>query len=125
MGPAEHGTLRVTVEDRLRRGGLGLEHRPVGDGAVPLDQRWNRAATADYDIEELPHRVCDRPVVTVDQKKFTLIVRLLGVPGEMDLADMLQRKIGEVVEGGKPVIGGGDEDVVDVEQQAAPGARNQ
>ena len=42
--------------------------------------------------------------------------------GEMDLADARQREVGEIVERGEAVIGRRDEDVVDVEQQAASGA---
>ena len=113
---------RVAVEDRLRGSRLRLEHRPVGDVAVPLDERRDRSAPADDDVEELPDRVGDRAVMAVDQQKIALVVGLLGVSGEMDLADMFERKIGEIVERGEAVIGGRDEDIVDVEQQAAPGA---
>ena len=116
MGFAEHEAVRVAVEDRLCGGGLRLEHGPVGDGAVPFDQRRNRPASADHDVEELPDRVGDRPVMAVDEQKIALVVRLLGMPGEMDLADMLERKIGEIGERRKAVIGGRNEDVVDVEQ---------
>ena len=114
--------LRVAVEDRLRGGSLRLEHGPVGNVAVPFDKRRDRAASADHDVEELPDRVGDRAVMAVDQQKVALVVRLLGMPGEMDLAHMLERKIGEIGERGVAVIGGRDEDVVDVEQQAASGA---
>ena len=54
--PAETGP-RVAVEDRPGGGSLGLEHRPVGDLAVPLDQRRHRAAAADHAVVERPDRV--------------------------------------------------------------------
>ena len=98
MGFAEHEAVRVAVEDRLRGGGLGLEHGPVGYVAVPFDKRRNGPASADHDVEELPDRVGDRPVMAVDQQKVALVVRLLGMPGQMDLAHMLERKIGEIGE---------------------------
>ena len=42
--------------------------------------------------------------------------------GEMDLADMFEREGGEIIVGAPAVIGGGDVDIVDVEQEAAAGA---
>ena len=92
------------------------------DVAVPFDERRDRSALADHDLEELPDRVGDRPVVAVDQQKIALVVLLLGMSGQMDLADLVERKIGKIGECRKAMVGGRHEDVVDVEQQAAAGA---
>jgi hypothetical protein len=119
MGFAESETARVTLEDRLSSGGLRLEHRPLGDVAVPFDKRRDRPALADHDLEEFPYRVRDRAIMAVDQQKIALVVRLFGMPGQMDLAHISKRKIGEVGERGITVVGGRNENVVDVEQQTA------
>ena len=87
----------MAVEDRPGGGSLGLEHRPVGDFAVPFDQRRHRAAAADHAVVERPDRVRDRPVVAVDQEQIALIVRLRLVTGQMDLAHVLEREVREVV----------------------------
>ena len=87
----------MAVEDRLGGGRLRLQHRPIRDVAVPLDERRDRPAPTDDDLEQLPDRVGDRAVVAVDEQKIALVVGLLGVPGKMDLADMVERKVGEIV----------------------------
>ena len=84
--------VRVAVEDRLGGGGLRLEHGPVGDVAVPFDKRRDRPASADHDLEEFPDRVGDRAVMAVDEQKIALVVRLFGMPGQMDLAHMSSGK---------------------------------
>src|ERR1700726_1996330 len=119
MTPLRDGV--ATVEDFLRGSRLGFEDRPVGDVAVPLDQRRNRPAPRDYDFEQFPDGICDRTVMAVDQQQVALIVGLFGVTGEMNLTDTGERKVGQIVQRRETVIGGGHEYVVDVEQQAASG----
>ena len=58
----------------------------------------------------------------VDQQRRALVVDCVGVAGEVDLADLAQREGGEIGEGVEAMIGRADEDVVDVEQQAAAGS---
>ena len=99
MGFSEHEAVRVAVEDRLRGGGLRLEHGPVGDGAVPLDECGHWPASADHDVVELPDSVGDRAVMAVDEQKFVLVVRLLGMAAEMDLAHVLDREVVEIGDG--------------------------
>src|SRR5262252_6114179 len=92
---------------------------------IPFDQRRDGSALTDDDVEELPHGVGDRTIVAVDEEKLALVIRLLGMAGEMNLTDVLKRKIGKIVERGKAMVGGRNEHVVDVEQQAAPGTSGQ
>jgi hypothetical protein len=106
----------------LRGDGLGPEHGPVGDIAVPLDKRWNRPAPADDDIEELPHRIGDGTVVTVDEQKVAFVIALFGVTGQMNLADTGERKAAQIFKRRKTVIDRRYEDIVDVKQQPASGA---
>jgi len=110
---------QITIEDRLGRGRLGLQHRPVRNFAVPFDQRRDSAAARDDDLVQVPHGIRDRPVMAVDQQQVAFIVALLGMTGEMDLADTRQRKIREIVERGETMIGRRHEHIVDVEQQSA------
>jgi hypothetical protein len=71
---------------------------------------------ADNDVEELPHGVGDRTVMAVNEQKLALVIRLLCMAGEVNLTDVLKRKIGEIVERCKAMVGGRNEHVVDVEQ---------
>src|SRR5713226_747438 len=116
MGFAEHETVRVTVDDLLRGGHLRVEHGPVRDVAVPFHKRRDGPALTDHDVEESPDRVCDRAVMAVDKQKVALVIRLLGVPCQMDFANMLKWKIGEITWCGIAVVGGRNEDIVDVQQ---------
>src|SRR5882724_5392608 len=111
----------AAVEDRPRRGCLCFQDRPVRDIAVPLHQRRDRSALPDDDLEQFPYGVCDRAIMTVDQQYVSLVVVLFGMTGEMNLADARERKIREIFARREAVIGGGYEDIVDVEQQAASG----
>jgi len=45
------------------------------DIAVPFDEDGNGAEPSDDDLEELPHRVGDRAIVTVDEQEVSFIVR--------------------------------------------------
>jgi hypothetical protein len=71
---------------------------------------------------ERPDAVAHRRIVRVDQQRAAGVVLGFGVAGEMDLADMAKRESVEISDGIEAVIGRGDDDVVDVEQQAAAGA---
>src|SRR5207249_6356965 len=99
----------ATVEDGLRGRSFRLQHRPIGNLAVPLDQCRDRTTLPDDDLVQLPHRVRDRPVMAVDQEPVAFIVSLLGVAGEMDLADAGRRKGRRLFRGGESGIGGGNE----------------
>src|ERR1700720_4248096 len=125
MGFSRHRTLHMAIDDRLRSVRLRFEPGPVRKVAVPFDERRDGSALADDDVEKLPHGVSDRTVMAINEQKLALVIRLLGMAGEVDLTDVLKRKIGEIVERGKAMVGGRNEHVVDVEQQAAPGAPNQ
>src|SRR5216683_7150592 len=119
MTPLPNGM--AAVEDRLRGRRLGFEDRPVGEIAVPLDQRRNRPAPRDHDLEEFPNGIRDRTIMAVDQQQVALVIGLFGMAGEMNLADTCERKVGQIVQRRETVIGSGHEDIVDVEQQAASG----
>src|SRR5258708_14067911 len=119
MGRSEYESLRVTIQDRLCRHDLGLEQGPIGNLAIPFHESRNRPATAGNDVEESPHRIGNRAVMAVDEKPFALVVRLFGMPREVDFTHPFEREIRQVVERREAVIGGGNEDVVDVEQQSA------
>src|SRR6202041_2738831 len=96
----------AAIEDRLRGGCLGFEDRPVGDAAVPLDQRGYRPASRAHDLEYFPDGIRDRPVMAVDQQQFALVVGLFGMTGEVNLADLRQGEVGQIVECREAVIGG-------------------
>ena len=113
--------MSASIEDRLGRGRLGFQDRPIGNLAVPFDQRRNGAAALDHDLEQLPHGVRNRTVMAVDEQQIALVVALLGMAGKVNLADPRERKVGEIVQRREAMIGRGYEDVVDVEQQAAAG----
>src|SRR5258705_10767311 len=57
--------------------------------------------------------------MAVDEKPFALVVRLFGMPRKVDFTHPFEREIRQVIERREAVIGGGNEDVVDVEQQSA------
>ena len=96
----------MAIDDRLRGVHLRFEPSPVRKVAVPLDKRRDGSALADDDVKELPHVVGDRTVMAVNEQKLALVIRLLGMAGEVNLADVLKRKIGEIVERGKAMVGG-------------------
>ena len=58
---------------------------------------------------ERPDGVANRRIVRVDQQRQARVVRVLGVAGEMDFADRLKRKVGEIAIGIEAVIGRADE----------------
>src|ERR1700688_255238 len=84
----------AAVEDRLRRGGLRFEDRPIRNVAVPLDQRRNRPALGDHDLVQLPHGIRDRAVMAVDQERIPLVIGLFRMTREVGLAGQMARKNG-------------------------------
>src|SRR5215467_14308667 len=115
----------MAIDDRLCGVRLRLEPSPVRKVAVPFYERRDGSALVDDEVEELPYDVADRTVVAVNEQRLALVIRLLGMAGEVNLTDVLKREIGEIVARGKAMVGGRNEHVVDVEQQAAPGASGQ
>src|SRR5215813_14156249 len=97
--------LQVVIDDRLRGVRLRVEPSPLRKVAVPFDERRDGSALADDDVEELPYGVSDRTVMAVNEQKLALVIRLSGMAGEVNLTDVLERKIGEIVERGKTVVG--------------------
>ena len=59
--------------------------------------------------------------MAVDQQRLADL-RVRPMPGEMDLADRVERQFVEIGVGVEAEIGGADRDIVDVDQQAAAGA---
>src|SRR5260370_38210094 len=121
MGMMEAGDKIVTVEACMRGGSLSSQDRPVGDLAVPIDQRRNRSASSNHDLEQFPHRVCDWSVVTVDEKQVPLVVGLFGMACEMNLPNAREGEVGQILKRREAKVGGGHEAVVDVGHQAASG----
>ena len=109
----------MPVEDALRPRGFRGEDGPGGHVVVPLDQRRACADPADQLIVERPDRVADGPVMGVDQERGAIDVLGPRMAGEMDLADCVHREGVEIILRGCAVVDGGDEDVVDVEQETA------
>src|SRR5258708_19965955 len=95
MTPPPNGM--AAVEDRLRGRRLGFEDRPVGEITVPLDQRRNRPAPRDHDLEEFPDGIRDRTIMAVDQQQVALVIGLFGMAGEMNLADTSAPKLAQIV----------------------------
>src|SRR5262245_10352953 len=83
---------------------------------VPLDEGGQRAEPAHRFAVEVPDLVANRSVVGVEQ-----VGPVVGVSGEVDLADAVAREPGQVVLGPEAVVCRADEDVVDVEQDATIG----
>src|SRR5258708_34902245 len=89
-------TLHMAIDDRLRGVCLRFEPSPVRKVAVPFDERRDGSALADDDVAELPYGVGDWTVMAVNEQKLALVIRLLGMAGEVNLTDVLKRKIGEI-----------------------------
>src|SRR6201985_3924525 len=86
------------IENGPGRIGFLLQNGPIRNVAVPFDQRWYWAAAGDHDLIKSPHGISDRAVMAVDQEQVAFVVALFGVPGQMDLSNLRERKIGEIVE---------------------------
>src|SRR5260370_17839040 len=114
----------VKIEDRRRGDCLGPEDRPIGNVAVPLDERGNSSTSPKDDLEEFPDCVGDRPVVTIDQQEVAFVVGLLGMTGEMDLTDAREWKIRQILKCRETVIGCGCKAFVDTDQQPPSSSLN-
>src|SRR5574340_785578 len=111
-GVEMNGRLRRFTEQHLERRYLG----------IPLDQRRHGAEAIESLGVQGPHDRQDTRAVVVDAQHAPIIEFTHGVPSEMDLADGgrgQRREIGTRVPG---VVAGAHIDVVDVEQDTAPGA---
>jgi hypothetical protein len=113
---------RMTVENGLSSKSLGAQYRPFGNIAVPFDQGRNRTTPGYHVTEKVPDACRHFPIVAVDEKKITFVISFLCVSCQMDLAHMFEWEVGEVVARGVTLVRRRDEDVVDVEQQAAASA---
>ena len=89
---------------------------------IPLDQRGNRTDEPHCEFVEMPDGILDRAVVGIDEKRPAGLVGLPVVSGEVDLPHAGERIAFYVGDGIPLLIGRRDEDVVDVEQQAASAA---
>src|SRR5260221_10254085 len=97
--------ILMAVENLLRGRGFGLQARPVGDLAVPLDQGRNRSTLCDDGREQIPDDVSDGTIVAIDQQRFTFVVGLCGVTGEVNLANAPEWKVAQVFSRRESVIG--------------------
>src|SRR5262245_6268445 len=113
----------VPIENSLRRHRLVEQHRPGRDVIVPFDQR-RPCPRARYEADvEVPNRGVNRTIMRIDEKRPGGIVGgKPGMAGEVNFTDMLGGEAGDIARRIEAVIGGGDIDVVDVEQEAATGA---
>jgi hypothetical protein len=93
-----------------------FEQRPIRQVAVPFNECRNGSAFANDDVEEFPHRVGNRTVVAVDEQKLALVICLFGMAGEMNLTHVFNRKISEIGERRKAMVGGRNKYVINVEQ---------
>src|ERR1700692_4493350 len=83
---------------------LSPQHGPVGEGAIPFDQRWPRSNTR-YNIPvKRPDVSGYDTVVTVDDQQFVLVVALLAMSGQMYLTHPFKWKSRKVRRGRKTVI---------------------
>src|SRR5438132_470485 len=79
--------------------GLRTEHPELGNPLVPFDQRRHRSAVADCQAVEVPYPSAHVPLVRVEQVR-----PLVGVAGEMYLADPLGGQRRHVVPGAEAVV---------------------
>src|SRR6516225_6690926 len=110
------GDELATIEDSLCGCSLRFQDRPIRDLAIPFDQRRDWSALSDHDLKQFPDSIRDRAVMAVDQQQFAFVVGLFGVTCKMNLAYAGQRKVGQILQRRVAMIGGGYEDIVDVEQ---------
>src|SRR5260370_934418 len=75
---------------------LSPQHGPVGEVAIPFDQRWPRSNTR-YDIRvKRPDGIGDGTVVAVYEQQFVLVVLLLAVSGKVYLAHLFKWESSQV-----------------------------
>src|SRR6266481_5587934 len=111
----------MAAENRLRGASLGLQHRPFGDVAVPLDKCWKRPPASDDNLEQVPDASRHLPVVAVDEQEVSFVIGLFGMTREMDLTHVLERENVEIVERGIALVCRRNDDIVHVEKQPASG----
>ena len=68
------------------------QHGVRGHVAVPFDQRGDGADARKHVGVQRPHRIGDRRAMVVDQQCIAVIVDLLRMAGQVDLADGMQRQ---------------------------------
>ena len=96
---------------------LGQQFGQGWNVVVALDHGGDRTETAHGMFVEPPYRIDDRVIVGVDDN-----VALVGVAGEMELADAVGRHAVDEGPRVEAVVEAADVDVVDVEQDQAVGA---
>src|SRR5580704_6052469 len=94
-----HGRRRSEpVQNDLSRSRLRAQNGPRRNMAVPFDQRRDWTAAGNHYLVKLPNRVRDWFVMAVDQERLLFVIALLGMAGEMNLGDSLEREIGQIIE---------------------------
>src|SRR5580692_6520690 len=111
---------------RLRQNGgslVGLldQHFERGNVAIPFDHGRPRAEAQDSLPEQRPYRGLDRRSVIVDPQLRAVAQLLDCVTGEVQLLDLRRRQCLKVGYRIPAVIGGADENVVHVAEDAAAG----
>src|SRR3990172_11555359 len=71
---------------------LGEEHRPFRHVVVPFDQGRLGPTAGNGSRIESPDRIGDLMPMILDQDRPSVVIRVLGMAAEMDLAHMLDRK---------------------------------
>ena len=102
--PLVTGARAAGVKRPARLQCLAEQNRPVRNIIIPFDQGGARAGAVDHMAIERPDLVADVSAMIVDQE-CAMGVAGLGMSGEMDFADPLQRKGVEIVFGVKAVVG--------------------
>jgi hypothetical protein len=103
----------VGVEYRLGACGLRGERGEGRNIVVAFDQRRHRSAARDGASIERPHGLGDRRAVGVDQEPRVFVVAVFSKPGQMDLADPIEREGVDIGHRLEAVINGGDIDILE------------
>ena len=80
---------------------------------------------ADKGAVKPPHVIVDRSVMAIDQKWRAALIAVPPVAGQMDFTDRIQWQFANVLGGVEAMINSADVDIVEVEEQAASGARHE
>src|SRR5713226_2409125 len=94
-----------------------------GNSVVPFDQGRHRSEACNRLAIERPHGRIDGGAVIVDANADPFPQRSQGVAGEMDLADRRDRERDQILRWIPAVVRSAHEDVVDIAEDAAAGAR--
>jgi hypothetical protein len=105
-------SARIASRRSTAHSGTSLSHS-ISVGSAP--------AWLITDLIELPHRIGDRTIMGVDQQQVAFIVGILRVAGKMDLLDQFERKVAQILHWFPAMVGSGNKNIVDVEQQTATG----